>query len=654
MAQQNDNLAHSTSGADDVDNAATSNHTEGMDEFVNGISQYEAKIVSFHIPPPPGQAPGQANANPKKPVGTIATQLQFSTVEPPKSRAHMVWRPLLGVLAAAAALSVLLSPRIRQRVVADVSRGKNQALSLIRNPNGVDKDLGGYEGQDSVERAPRRLAGQSADADQAVNDSAACDSLLRSISDGSISMLDRPTITDCYLLRDDLANAEATLRPAISGFRAGLKAPAGATAEAYVTMITVLLKQGKGRAADQLVGSACSQWQPTAACAAKTILMLTRNEPGADGALDFMLSSQVVSGRIKSQLALAGALHSNDSSNSKIMILRIGQALAGAPKSALALTKQIYETRILALLQRGDVVRLKSMAAKALASLKRLDAADLTKIRVISEVANSTNHRQTLTEILNREDVSYRIRGDLDLVEGLGPVILSEHLYDEYRRLLGQSRDTFATRYHALDGAAKRLSILGIRTTMAQGDQRRALAQISTHISLYGRDHLALHLNGVALAASSADQSTQSRAAQELQAALKMKHDWETVYALGTTLVRAGKVNNIGPVLEDFTKLATTKTQKFWLDMLLAEVAIAKSNYLDAQKILGGWRQSQPSRLAPMKLQMQIYVKTGKNFAAESLQEDIIRLMEQESATLADDTASSPLSYMALARRPGA
>ena len=624
-----------------------------MEEFVNGISQYEEKIVSFQLPPPPGQAPGQAKANPKKPAATVATQLQFSTVEPPKSHVQKVWRPIVGLLAAAAALAIILSSHVRQRVIEDMSRGKNQVLALIRKPSVVDKDLGGYDGQDSFESAPSRLLGRGAETDQAVNDSASCDSLLRSISDGSISMLDRPTIADCYLLRDDLSNAEATLRPAISGFRAGLKAPAGATAEAYVTLITVLLKQGKGRAADQLVGSGCSQWQPTAACAAKTILMLTRNEPGADGALDFMLASQAASGKIKSQLALTGAVHSNDLSNSKIMILRIGQALSSAPKSALALTKQIYETRILALLQRGDLVRLKSMTAKALSTLNRLDTADLTKIRIITEVANSTNHRQTLTEILNREDVSYRLRGDLDLVEGLGPVILSEHLYDEYRRLLAQTRDTFSTRYRALDGAAKRLSILGIRTTIAQGDQRRALSQISTHFSLYGRDHLALHLNGVALAASSADQSTQSQAAQDLQSALKMKHDWETVYALGTTLVRAGKVNNVGPVLEDFTKLATSKTQKFWLDMLLAEVAIAKSNYLDAQKILGNWRQSQPSRLAPMKLQMQIHVKTGKSFAAESLQEEINRMMEQENATLADDTASSPLSYMALARRPG-
>jgi uncharacterized protein HemY len=124
------------------------------------------------------------------------------------------------------------------------------------------------------------------------------------------------------------------------------------------------------------------------------------------------------------------------------------------------------------------------------------------------------------------------------------------------------------------------------------------------------------------------------------------------MYALGVTALHGGDLTKANVAVRELGKPANTRGEQYWRDMLQAEWAINQSNYPLALKILGPWQQSQPARLMPMKLLLQLYQKTGKSAAAQAMRTKFERQSAKQPFSSTAEGMASPLGVMALAKRP--
>jgi predicted Zn-dependent protease len=166
-----------------------------------------------------------------------------------------------------------------------------------------------------------------------------------------------------------------------------------------------------------------------------------------------------------------------------------------------------------------------------------------------------------------------------------------------------------------------------------------------------GVDHVTRHLRGVAFMGM-ADKGKELTAAQEFQAALRIRRNWESLYALGVTLTRAGKLEQVAPIIKDLDKMITTNGQRYWVEMLKAEWYIEKSKYLNAQKILTDWQKREASYVVPRQLLMKLYKKTGKQDEGMAVENELVQLAKVQRPGATFEGFASPLGVMALANRP--
>jgi hypothetical protein len=480
---------------------------------------------------------------------------------------------------------------------------------------------------------------------------------------GTLMVADRVDLAECYLVADDPANAEAALRPletkiasTSEGAFAGTKAIP--LANAYLTLLDAYLRQGKVHDAGELLRNRCLTWGSTPTCVGKAMLLANRklvaDGGGADGIQTmFTRRGGDLDGKSQARLWLAGAELAAQAGQAANADKRYGVALATAPKDAWALRKQIYEVQAVDLYNRGNMVALRTAAQKGLMDLKSQSPNSRLKLQILFDLVTSPNKAKTLRAQLSREDITYRARGDFELIDILGPESLRAGLGDDYVRLIKRTREYYTSRYKTLDSSVARgLAVWEVRAALAANGYDDARALLQSYEKQFGADAMSHHLRGVAFAAESANEHYQLQAAGEFQAALKLKSGWESLYALGATLLRANKDAQVAAIIKDLDRTVQTNGQKYWAEMLKAEWYIHKEKFLNAQKILTTWSAAEPDRYNPRQLQLLLYRKTGKTAEAQRTEAAIDDLARTRKYATSFEGYASPLGFMALARRP--
>ena len=575
----------------------------------------------------------------------LSNQIRFMSAEKPLIADVTRVGRTISILLLIALTTVLVVPGYRRLVWSKV-RTTGKRIGLI-DELGKTTDISSDVGN-SVSADESSGASDSQKPDAKIRE---CETRIRASITTGISDSDRPLVADCYILREDYAHAEEVLRPLISGFQPGQSEPQGATADAYITLTFIFIKEGQLKEAARLIGPNCLRWQLTAACVAKGMLALAKNQIGVDNSLEYLFSEPRLSNKSTTYLALSSAVSANIVGDFHLSDRRLKLAFKRLTQGDTAAAKLFYETKALIFLQRNDDKKLRSVSSKGLRALNRLGF-DSAKLQLGKKIAEAKNQPAAIKRLLGGEFKGQNLLNDFDWVEALGPMAIRSNLLDNYAQLLNQSHDFYLTHFHTTEGIERNLSIWTTRLALARGDSKRALQILSSYAKSFGADFLCRHLTGIAKAMTTAGPAGQLMAAKEFQSALKLKRNWESAYALGTSLVQAGKVDSLPPVVAELSKLSTTKGQKYWLDMLAAESFIALTNYPEAQKILHTWRKSQPGRLTPMKLQLQLYQKTGKKSAAETIREDLARAESEPNSQASDESLASPVGPMALGRRP--
>src|SRR5262249_47979089 len=160
---------------------------------------------------------------------------------------------------------------------------------------------------------------------------------------------------------------------------------------------------------------------------------------------------------------LAGAQIAVDGGKLQTADQRYDLALQMAPRDALPLRKQIFETEAMDLYRRGEAKRLKALVDQATSELAHVDDGAKLKLKVLADLSTSPNKPKRVKSRRSREAVTWRARGDIDLIEILGPDALKGHAEEEYIGLLHKTAERFGGRYRSSSNVLKKLTAWEVR-----------------------------------------------------------------------------------------------------------------------------------------------------------------------------------------------
>lgn len=598
--------------------------------------------------------------------GTQAGTVMYDSSAGKRKRFILAFVMALVVALAAAAV---VYPKQRKRFLNQLSELKEDVIGAVRykkkkQPRGqeaTDEDGQFIVDGDKETRPTRRTPARGPGGIQVKR---TCKFLVQQgVGRGvRLTLPEQVDLAECYLAADDLLNAENALSASeakiqrLSERELNAMKGEGTLADAFHDLMVARLRAGKTREASEMLRGKCNTWAQTNACVAKMMLLADRRVPGGgEGASVMFGSTGRLDNKAQARLWLAGAQLAVADGRPSVADQRYSMALNAAPKLALSLRKQIYEAQALDLYNRGEVVRLKNTTAGGIADLERLAAPtkSLLKLQMFKELSGATQKTRykTVKSLLTREDITYRARADFELIEVLGPESIRGSVEDDYLRLLKRTRDFYKSKYKTLGLVERRLALWEIRATLSRERFEQALPMIDIYQKMNPTDPVAFHLRGVAYHGM-AERGEVASAAAEFQKALRLRRNWESLYALGVTMTRAGKAEQVAPIIKDLDKMITTNGQRYWVEMLKAEWYIEKSKYLNAEKILTTWAEKEPTYVVPRQLLMKLYKRTNKLDQLNAVEEEVVKLARTQRPQTTFEGFASPLGVMALAHRP--
>ena len=456
-------------------------------------------------------------------------------------------------------------------------------------------------------------------------------------SDPSLALKDRITIAECFLALDDAPNAEEILRPLKAKLEItpenilNRQKASGTLADAQQILVMTYLKMAKAREAGAIVRRHCPRWQQTNTCVAKLLIHADRRYDPTNLKPLFETSGRL-DRKAQARLWYAGARVALHEKRSKVADQRFGFALKSAPIDALSLRKQIYEAQAIDLYRRGETARLQTRIIAAKTDLKALDRKAKIKLSMFEELTQATDKRRTLKKLLTREDITYRARSDMDLIDILGPESIRYGLETDYLRLLNRTRKLFSERLGAGSAALKRISLWEIRALFAQKQYDATLHALGQHEADFGQNRITRHFMGLLDLQSDSSAESARMAVEHFQEALRIKGSWESRYALGVALIRGKRADTVPALIRDLENALLTPEERFWTDMLKAEWYIAVEKYVNAIKLLQDWIKKAPDYATPRELLVDVLIKMGNKTGAEEQQRTIDDLRRRQPA----------------------
>lgn len=597
---------------------------------------------------------GMSNADPL--AASTATHLSHVMFDKGRHVRTFSVKLVVGIVVLAIAAAFVLLPDLRNGTLRKLNGIRNSVISSVRYQKKPRKKVPKtYQGR--VTRPGSAPSSEAPPAQKVAKGN--CGKLLKMTAGvATLRVEERVAMAECHMMVDRPEAAEQTLRPLLDKLAVVTEKDLNrmkshlTLADALHTMVNAYLKQGKQREADSVIRNRCATWAQTNTCVAKLMVLADRRITKAAGLERMFATRGILDDKAQGRVWLAGAQLALVDNKPAAADQRYVLALGSLPRESLWLRKQLYETQALDLYNRGEMLRLKQSVDAALAELGGADKAAKTKLTLFRDLANPRNKSRTVKNVITREEITYRVKQDVDLVDILGPDALRYGYEDDFLRLVKRTIAHFSSRGRS-STALKRLAVWEIRAHVSTGDAAEAtISVLDGYERSYGRDVFSRHMRGVVYANLTGNARYQILAAQEFQSALRIKSNWESLYGLGATLIRAGKKESVPAVIKDMDRKVGTKGEKYWAELLKAEYYIAVENYGSAQTILGALLRDDADLVMPQRLRVQLFQKRAMRAEADNAQLKIDELSRSEKFSRSREGFASPLGVMALGKRP--
>lgn len=587
---------------------------------------------------------------------TMHTALSYHMVDLGRKRRHTGLIVLLVLAIFGFSGSMLAFPRFKTEVLRKVTTTYDEvmiALKLKRKPKPSDKQLGrplrGTSAADDrwplIKRGPEALSAIIATHGncQVLSNSARLD-------DPKIPAAERVLLGECFLLFDYPSGAEESLAPLAQRIRKTQESTLNAEpadynlADGLHLLVTAYIRMGKPQAAEALLKGFCPTWKASNTCVARLMLHTEKKkDPREPAAL--LDAPGRLSPKAAARLWLGGALLAELSMKPQASEQRFGFALAAAPKDALALRKQIYEAQALSLYRRSESLKLKTAVDLALQDLSKLDKKAKIKLSALRELGTQATAK-SVQKLLSREEISYKVRGDVEMIDILAPTALRLHLEEDFLKLLAKAKTHFEHNYKSSSAPLRRLGLWEVRSLISQRSYEQAIAALANLERRQGKSAVIHHLRGLCYLHQNQTKMDLA-AAQEFQAATRLSNNWESLYALGVTMMRAGKPDQTALIIKDLEKQVDTTTKRFWTDMLKASWYLHTEKYVNGIKLLKDWSGREPGFSVPRQLLVDGLAKMGKKGEAEAEETNLMQLQRSTGSALTRDVLTSPLGPLA-------
>ena len=475
----------------------------------------------------------------------------------------------------------------------------------------------------------------------------------------SMSRSEKILVAECFLLYGQATAAAAT----IEGFERSIRVAGenkinkdsspGGLGDAMFAVLDVHLARTNYRAADAMLTRNCRTWRRSNTCVAKLSTLVARKFTNAasNAYKQMVLSGDKINKSAYARYYLAGAQIAGQKGQYTAAAKRYRQALADAPRRSHWLRKRIYESYGLELYRRGEMLELKKLTSKALREFRGVDPNAQVKLLLLADIAKPVTRAGAVTRFLYSQDRAYQARGALEIIEILATEAIRFRKEKEFLKTLKRAKTFFATKYQASSQIMRQLQLWEVRLRISQREYELVFQSLGKYDRDYGKDAVSAHLRGVVYMAFSPNRQYQLLGAKELQSALRKQPNWESLYALGTALVRGGKSREVKSVLMELQREVRLPIQRYWLDMLQAEYFIGSKAAEKSLKILQKWRAKEPEFLMPVQLQVSAYNTLGRADMARRIEITLDSLRARVKVAQSREGQSSPLGPMVMMPR---
>jgi tetratricopeptide (TPR) repeat protein len=474
-----------------------------------------------------------------------------------------------------------------------------------------------------------------------------------------MNLIDRLKLAECQMIYGDFKSAGRALSKEKNVIKKSSSKTLTTTnkGRAYYTLLASQLETAKFKDSEAISSHVCRVWKESHACYGRLMVMAYRGH-GNVGIRSYKNLKRKSKNSLGKYAAgwfnlAAAKLHNQNSEYLQAEKL-FKTALITAPKKDVYLRKEIYETYGVALYSRGEYLKLKKLMKSAKKEFAGLERAPKIKLILLSELANPSKAKRYLKSFLSRPELAVHVRGDIELIDIIGPQVMRYNLHKNYLRLLKKTKDFFLNQRLGTKNSVMTTMIWEIRSNFAMANSKteKTIALINKFNSKYGSTAESNHLLGAAYLAGSEGRSWSMKAARAFQRSVKRKNNWEGLYGLGLATIRSGQAAGANRIIRDLDKLIKEKGQVYWSEMLKIEWYLGTKRYPQAAKLIKKWQRKQPDYVTPHKLLAKYYKLTGNLSEMNMTEVKLDKLMRRVHFASSREGISSPVGAMSLRKRP--
>jgi len=418
------------------------------------------------------------------------------------------------------------------------------------------------------------------------------------------------------------------------------------------------LGAGDARSAEELVRGRCPQWEYSHACVGK-LLVYAHQKVSLDRDGEKLFDSLgLLPPAAQSRLFFAGAMLASQGGRLRIAEQRVKMALETLPERAQATRRSVLEYWSSELFHRGTFTTLRSFSEKALSQLRSSLHGGLVKLRFFRDLTSSPDRKKVLRGYLFSTEARDGVLRDLDLLDVLGAQALRLRMVDEWEQFLRAAATTVRdsksrmTNAHKSSAFRKNINFWFARIAVARGEYLSAIKILSTSDVQLETDPIAHHLRGVAYFLMAESSGNQLQAISELGKAYRLKRSWESLAALGFSLIKTGKNDLVLAVMKDLDGLVATPGQKYWADLLKGEYYFTQGKHSQAEKIAQDLIDRDPDVVLPRLLLLRVLSKMRRFEDVKKEQGRLEVLTRQKPYAGSFEALASPFGPLSLGRRP--
>ena len=446
-------------------------------------------------------------------------------------------------------------------------------------------------------------------------------------------------MAECFLLRGHNFQAFSMLTPFLESLEEYPESEinqtikAGIKGRAYITLVLTLIAQLKFKMAYKITRNYCKEWQYSASCVGKLLLMGYAGNKAvkANEAYKLLINLKKTNSKNQSKKGLylesfthfAGAISASHISEIEVINQRFYSAINTLQKDNHTLLKMLFYEWTLALFANRQFNTIGGLVDQAIKVAKGQEEGWSYKLKVLKRLSEANQQNTTLKDLLRSIDSKLIFLSDYRMIKILTPLTIR---YASAKKLLPIIDLTYR-KYKDYKPDPKylfQIQLLKSRILVASAQYAQASEYLRQSWDTNIKDYVYNHLNGVALlllGTKSMVQLKQAKAYFELS--LKEQLNWQSLYGKAKASIQLKQYREAEKTIRALKRhrVQQLNEKDFWTDMLKAELLFLAKKPKELLRLINKRFAKQEEHPDVLELKASAYYLLGEVKKARKLQD---------------------------------